>query len=52
MPPTIEDSRNLEKSKAYATKAALIEVVGKGYDYVISTIEPDRCRERLIARNY
>ena len=39
MPPTIEDPRGLEKSTKYNTKAALSEVVGKGYDYVIATIE-------------
>lgn len=39
MPPTIEDPQGLEKSTKYNTKAALSEVVGKGYDYVIATIE-------------
>jgi uncharacterized damage-inducible protein DinB len=39
MPPTIEGARDIEKSTKYNTKALLSEVVGKGYDYVIATIE-------------
>ena len=39
LPPTIEDVRGLEKNESYKNKAALIEVVGKGYDYVIASIE-------------
>ena len=39
LPPTIEDVRGLEKNESYKNKAALTEVVGKGYDYVIASIE-------------
>ena len=39
LPPTIEDVRGLEKNESYKNKAALTEVVGKGYDYVIASLE-------------
>lgn len=39
MPPTIEDVRGLEKNESYKNKAALTEVVAKGYDYVIAALE-------------
>ncbi len=39
IPPTIENARELEKSKDYNTKKALSEVVAKGYDYVIAALE-------------
>jgi len=39
LPPTIEDVRGLEKNESYKNKAALAEVVGKGYDYVIASLE-------------
>ena len=39
VPPTIEDVRELEKNESYKNKAALTEVVGKGYDYVIASLE-------------
>jgi uncharacterized damage-inducible protein DinB len=39
LPPAIEDVRGLEKNESYKNKAALTEVVGKGYDYVIASLE-------------
>lgn len=39
LPPTIEDVRGLEKNESYKNKAALTELVGKGYDYVIASLE-------------
>lgn len=39
LPPTIEDVRGLEKNDTYKNKAALMEVVGKGYDYVIASLQ-------------
>jgi uncharacterized damage-inducible protein DinB len=39
LPPTIEDVGELEKNESYKNKAALTEVVGKGYDYVIASLE-------------
>jgi len=39
LPPTIEDVRELEKNESLKNKAALAEVVGKAYDYVIASIE-------------
>ncbi len=39
LPPTIADVRELEKNDAYKNKAALAEVVGQGYDYVIASLE-------------
>ena len=50
LPPTIEDVRGLEKNESYKNKAALIEVVGKGYDYVIASIEAtssDKLQEKI-----
>ncbi len=35
----IEDVRGLEKNESYKTKEALTEVVGQGYDFVISSLE-------------
>lgn len=51
IPPTIENARNLEKSKDYGTKKALTEVVATGYDYVIAAIEAtptDKMNETII----
>ena len=39
LPPTIENVRELEKNESLKNKAALTEVVGKGYDYVIASLE-------------
>lgn len=39
LPPTIENVRELEKNESYKNKAALTEVVAKGYDYVIASLE-------------
>jgi uncharacterized damage-inducible protein DinB len=39
LPPTIEGVQGLEKNDSYKNKAALAAVVGKGYDYVIASIE-------------
>ena len=39
IPPTIEDVPGLEKNESYKNKAALTEVVTKGYDYVIAALE-------------
>ena len=39
LPPTIENVQELEKNESYKNKAALTEVVAKGYDYVIASLE-------------
>ncbi len=39
LPPTIENVRELEKNESYKNKAALTEVVARGYDYVIASLE-------------
>ena len=39
LPPTIENAGELEKNESYKNKTALAEVVGKGYDYVIASLE-------------
>ena len=39
IPPTIENVRELEKSKEYGNKKALAAVVASGYDYVIAAAE-------------
>jgi len=39
IPPTIENVRELEKSKDFGNKEALAVVVAKGYDYVIAAVE-------------
>ena len=50
LPPTIEDVREMEKNESYKNKAALTEVVGKGYDYVIASLEAttdEKLREQI-----
>jgi uncharacterized damage-inducible protein DinB len=50
LPPTIEDVQGLEKNETYQNKAALAEVVGKGYDFVIASLEAtstDKLKEKI-----
>jgi len=48
--PPIEDVSGLEKNESYKTKASLTEVVGKGYDFVITNLEAasaDKLQEEI-----